>query len=56
MGRPVTGGSTNDPSSPELDIEDARRLSAVESEGICGGEESMLGRVESAISIVQRQA
>ena len=35
---------------------DARRLSASESEGFCGGEESMLGRVESAISIVQRQA
>jgi len=35
---------------------DARRLSASEGEGFCGGEESMLGRVEEAISLVQRQA
>jgi len=35
---------------------DARRLSASESEGFCGGEESMLGRVEDAIARVQRQA
>jgi hypothetical protein len=35
---------------------DARRLSASESEGFCGGEESMLGRVEDAIVLVQQQA
>ena len=35
---------------------DARRLSPSESEGFCGGEESMLGRVEDAIVLVQRQA
>ena len=35
---------------------DARRLSASEGEGFCGGEESMLGRVEDAIALVQRQA
>ena len=35
---------------------DARRLSASEGEGFCGGEESMLGRVEDAITLVQRQA
>jgi len=35
---------------------DARRLSASESEGFRGGEESMLGRVEEAITLVQRQA
>ena len=35
---------------------DARRLSASESEGFCGGEESMLGRVEDAITLVQREA
>jgi len=35
---------------------DARRLSASEGEGFCGGEESMLGRVEDAITRVQRQA
>ena len=35
---------------------DARRLSASEGEGFCGGEESMLGRVEDAISLVRRQA
>ena len=28
--------------------QDARRLSASEGEGFCGGEESMLGRVEHA--------
>jgi hypothetical protein len=36
--------------------QDARRLSASEGEGFCGGEESMLGRVEDALSLVQRQA
>ena len=35
---------------------DARRLSASEGEGFCGGEDSMLGRVEDAITLVQRQA
>ena len=35
---------------------DARRLSASESEGFRGGEESMLGRVEDAITLLQRQA
>jgi hypothetical protein len=35
---------------------DARRLSASEGEGFCGGEESMLGRVEDAITLVQRHA
>jgi hypothetical protein len=35
---------------------DARRLSASEGEGFCGGEESMLGRVEDAITLVRRQA
>ena len=35
---------------------DARRLSASESKGSCGGEESMLGRVEDAITLVQKQA
>ena len=35
---------------------DARRLSASEGEGFCGGEDSMLGRVEDAISLVQKQA
>jgi len=35
---------------------DARRLSASEGEGFCGGEESMLGRVEDAITLVQRKA
>ena len=34
---------------------DARRLSASEGEGFCGGEDSMLGRVEDAISLVQKQ-
>jgi hypothetical protein len=34
---------------------DARRLSASESEGFRGGEESMLGRVEDAISLVRQQ-
>ena len=34
---------------------DARRLSASESEGFCGGEESMLGRVEDAITLVRKQ-
>ena len=32
---------------------DARRLSASEGEGFCGGEESMLGRVEDAITLVR---
>ncbi len=35
---------------------DARRLSASEGEGLCGSEESMLGRVEDAITLVQKQA
>ena len=35
---------------------DARRLSASEGEGFCGGEESMLGRVEEAITLVEGQA
>jgi hypothetical protein len=35
---------------------DARRLSASEGEGFCGGEESMLGRVEDAITLVQQHA
>ena len=35
---------------------DARRLSASEGEGFCGGGESMLGRVEEAITLVQRRA
>ena len=35
---------------------DARRLLASEAEGFCGGEESMLGRVEDAITRVQRHA
>jgi hypothetical protein len=35
---------------------DARRLSASESEGFRGGEESMLGRVEEAITLVQGRA
>ena len=35
---------------------DARRLSASEAEGFCGGEDSMLGRVEDAIALVQKQA
>ena len=35
---------------------DARRLSASEGEGFCGGEESMLGPVEDAITLVQKQA
>ena len=34
---------------------DARRLSASKSEGFCGGEESMLGRVEDAITLVRKQ-
>jgi len=34
---------------------DARRLSASEGEGFCGGEDSMLGRVEDAITLVQKQ-
>ena len=34
--------------------QDARRLSASEGEGFCGGEESMLGRVEHAITLLQR--
>ena len=34
---------------------DARRLSASENEGFSGGEESMLGRVEDALALVQRQ-
>jgi hypothetical protein len=34
---------------------DARRLSASEGEGFCGGEESMLGRVEDAITLVRKQ-
>jgi len=34
---------------------DARRLSPSEGEGCCGGEESMLGRVEDAITLVRRQ-
>jgi len=33
---------------------DARRLSASEGEGFCG-EESMLGRVEDAITLVRKQ-
>ena len=33
---------------------DARRLSASEGEGFCGGEDSMLGRVEDAITLVQK--
>jgi hypothetical protein len=32
--------------------EDARSLSRSESEGMCGGEESMLGRVEHAITLL----
>src|SRR3954468_49177 len=36
--------------------QDARRLSASEGEGFCGGEESMLGRVEDAITLVQKQS
>jgi hypothetical protein len=35
--------------------QDARRLSASEGEGFCGGEDSMLGRVEDAITLVRRQ-
>jgi len=35
---------------------DARRLSASEGEGFCGGEDSMLGRVEDAITLVQKQS
>ena len=34
---------------------DARRLSASEGEGFCGGEDSMLERVEDAITLVQKQ-
>jgi hypothetical protein len=34
---------------------DARRLSSSEGEGFCGGEESMLGRVEDAITLVRKQ-
>ena len=34
---------------------DARRLSASEGEGFCGGEESMLGRVEDAITFIRQQ-
>ena len=34
---------------------DARRLSASEGEGFCGGEDSMLGRVEDAITLVRKQ-
>ena len=33
--------------------QDALRLSASEGEGFCGGEDSMLGRVEDAITLVQ---
>lgn len=33
----------------------ARRLSVAEFEGMGGGEENMLGRVEQAISLVERQ-
>jgi hypothetical protein len=33
----------------------ARRLSVAEAEGMVGGEENMLGRVEQAISIVEMQ-
>ena len=36
--------------------QDARRLSASEGEGFFGGEESMLGRVEDAITLVQKQS
>jgi hypothetical protein len=36
--------------------QDARRLSASEGEGFCGGEDSMLGRVEDAITLVQKQS
>ncbi len=36
--------------------QDALRLSASESEGMGGGEESMLGRVESAIRAVEALA
>jgi hypothetical protein len=35
--------------------QDARRLSASESEGFGGGEESMLGRVESALASIEKQ-
>ena len=33
----------------------ARSLSVAESEGMVGGEESMLGRVEQAIALVEKQ-
>ena len=33
----------------------ARRLSVAEGEGMGGGEENMLGRVEQAIAVVERQ-
>jgi hypothetical protein len=36
--------------------EDALRLSASEAEGMGGGEESMLGRVERAIQTVAKQS
>ena len=36
--------------------QDARRLSASEGEGFCGGEESMLGRVESALASLEQQS
>jgi hypothetical protein len=35
--------------------QDARRLSTSESEGMGGGEESMLGRVEEAIQTLLRE-
>ena len=35
--------------------QDARRLSTSESEGMGGGEENMLGRVEEAIQILVRE-
>ena len=34
----------------------ARSLSVAESEGMVGGEESMLGRVEQAIALVERRS
>jgi hypothetical protein len=33
----------------------ARKLSVAEGEGMGGGEENMLGRVEQAIAVVERQ-
>jgi hypothetical protein len=34
----------------------ARELSVAEGEGMAGGEENMLGRVELAISVVEKQS